>query len=126
MARSKHLILLTAFVVFMEFRRSMIASLSLAATITDDKTTTPQQLVCDERGLDILEQQFNQQRSARQIAMNTSLGDEISFDIYEPEADCFSKERFGFDIRYNAFGDGPKFICGVDFIAPSLPRHSRV
>jgi len=29
----------------------------------------------------------------------------------------FSDERFGFSGRYNAFGDGPKFVCGVDVIA---------
>ena len=123
MARSKNLLFLAAFVVFMEFRRSMFVSLSQSstpspvpvATATKNKT-----IQCDERGLDILDKQFDQQRAARQIAMNTSLGREHSFDIYEPEASCFSKERFGSranDTRYNAFGDGPKFICGVDFIA---------
>ena len=49
--------------------------------------------------------------------MKSSMGEELSFDIYEPEATCLSEERFGSDTRYHAFGDGPKFICGVDFIA---------
>ena len=41
------------------------------------------------------------------------------FDLYEPEANCLSEERFGSGSprRYEAFGDGPKFICGVDMIA---------
>jgi hypothetical protein len=72
---------------------------------------------CDEKVLDNLDKRFDQQRSERQIVMNTSMGDRVSFDIYEPEATCFSEERFGSDIRFSAFGDGPKFICGVDFIA---------
>ena len=59
------------------------------------------------------------------------------FDLYEPEANCFTDERFGFKFdsdfhanrnitmlrkhyetaeRYDSFGDGPKFVCGVDTI----------
>ena len=38
------------------------------------------------------------------------------FDVFEPEANCISDERFGSDIRYLAVGDGPKFVCGIDFI----------
>jgi hypothetical protein len=42
----------------------------------------------------------------------------VLFDLWEPEAVCFTEERFGGDSdeRYNAFGDGPKFVCGVDLI----------
>jgi hypothetical protein len=41
------------------------------------------------------------------------------FDLFEPEATCFREERFGSesDERFDAFGDGPKFVCGVDVIA---------
>lgn len=41
------------------------------------------------------------------------------FDLWEPEAVCITEERFGgtkSDVRYDAFGDGPKFVCGVDYI----------
>lgn len=47
-------------------------------------------------------------------------------DLWEPEAVCFSEERFGetreYDTldktrRYQSFGDGPKFVCGVDLLA---------
>ena len=40
-----------------------------------------------------------------------------SYDMFEPEANCISDERFGSEVRYAAFGDGPKFVCGVDLIA---------
>jgi len=39
------------------------------------------------------------------------------YDLFEPEAVCFTDERFGSPARYDAFGDGPKFVCGVDLIA---------
>jgi hypothetical protein len=80
---------------------------------------------CDEKVLDNLDKRFDQQRSERRIVMNTSMGDRVSFDIYEPEATCFSEERFGSDVRYRAFGDGPKFICGVDFIARQSAHQGR-
>jgi hypothetical protein len=38
------------------------------------------------------------------------------YDLFEPEANCLSEERFG-DERFASFGDGPKFVCGIDFIA---------
>ena len=36
-----------------------------------------------------------------------------ALDIFEPVWSCESKERVGIP-RYGAFGDGPKFMCGVD------------
>jgi hypothetical protein len=52
-------------------------------------------------------------------------------DLFEPEATCISEERFGQGrntSRYNAFGDGPKFVCGLDSIPvgadPSSTDHS--
>ena len=39
-----------------------------------------------------------------------------AYDFFEPEAICFSDERFGTRQRYNAHGDGPKFVCGVDLL----------
>ena len=69
----------------------------------------------DENRVAHLELQWDERRRERQAAMSTS--DRESFDIYEPEATCFDEERFGSEIRYHAYGDGPKFICGVNFIA---------
>jgi len=61
---------------------------------------------CDEKVLDNLDKRFDQQRSERRIVMNTSMGDRVSFDIYEPEATCFSEERSGLtlDIVHLAMG----------------------
>jgi Methyltransferase domain len=67
------------------------------------------------------------------------------FDLFEPEAVCFTEERFGVSPygggssanstntdnsssssnnnikkkRYNAFGDGPHFVCGIDYLRES-------
>ena len=46
------------------------------------------------------------------------------FDIFEPEANCIAEERFGSDTRYHAFGDGPKFVCGVDFIGKKKKKNN--
>jgi hypothetical protein len=45
------------------------------------------------------------------------------FDLWEPEANCYTEERFGGESneRYNALGDGPKFICAVDTIHAKNP-----
>jgi len=37
--------------------------------------------------------------------------------MFEPEAVCFTEERFGSRERYKAFHDGPKFVCGVGILA---------
>eukprot|EP00574_Skeletonema_japonicum_P006809 CAMPEP_0201719480 /NCGR_PEP_ID=MMETSP0593-20130828/4667_1 /ASSEMBLY_ACC=CAM_ASM_000672 /TAXON_ID=267983 /ORGANISM="Skeletonema japonicum, Strain CCMP2506" /LENGTH=296 /DNA_ID=CAMNT_0048209923 /DNA_START=343 /DNA_END=1233 /DNA_ORIENTATION=+ len=84
---------------------------------------------CDDTVLDNFDKEFDQKRSERVKAMSSGLGDRVSFDIYEPEATCFSEERFGsesdIDVRYHAFGDGPKFICGVNFIAHQIAHHGK-
>ncbi|KAL3935350.1 MAG: hypothetical protein SGARI_003014 [Bacillariaceae sp.] len=43
------------------------------------------------------------------------------FDLFEPEAVCLAEERFGgtSEQRFVAFGDGPKFVCGVDYLRES-------
>jgi Methyltransferase domain len=40
------------------------------------------------------------------------------FDLFEPEAVCLTEERFGgsSDEQYVAYGDGPKFVCAVDYL----------
>jgi hypothetical protein len=59
-------------------------------------------------------------RDARRTSTKIARDKIELFDLYEPEAICFSDERFGqgkTGSRYQAFGDGPKFVCGVDLIA---------
>jgi hypothetical protein len=78
-----------------------------------------------ESALDKLDEQFNTRRKARQETFFNSKASkrfssmkQITFwDKYEPEANCFDDERFGGSVRYKSLGDGPKFVCGVDFIA---------
>lgn len=38
------------------------------------------------------------------------------FDNFEPTYNCDSRERVGGAERFAAFRDGPKFMCGVDFL----------
>jgi hypothetical protein len=59
-------------------------------------------------------------RDARRTSTRITRGPVELFDLYEPEAVCFTDERFGqgkTGRRYQAFGDGPKFVCGVDLLA---------
>lgn len=62
-------------------------------------------------------QQANRQAVAKKIRRRDQTG-KNKFDIYEPEAVCFTEERFGSNERFSAFGDGPKFVCGLDFLDP--------
>ena len=82
---------------------------------------------CNEQALDQLDEVFDRKRLERVTVMDTNMGDKISFDIYEPEATCFSEERFGSktETRYRSFGDGPKFICGVDYIAHQTAHYGK-
>lgn len=73
-----------------------------------------------ESVLDKLDARFNAQRKARQELPGPQSPWEVEktyYDKFEPEAVCFDEERFGGSVRYHALGDGPKFVCGVDFIA---------
>jgi hypothetical protein len=70
--------------------------------------------------LDDLDTVFNMRRDARRTSTRITHGHIELFDLYEPEAICFSDERFGqgkAGRRYEAFGDGPKFVCGIDLLA---------
>jgi hypothetical protein len=48
------------------------------------------------------------------------------FDLFEPEAVCLTEERFGgsSDEQYVAYGDGPKFVCAVDYLRESY-KHKK-
>lgn len=81
--------------------------------------------------LDALDRSFDERRQARKDFVKRAFADvSLSkmirdgrklFDVYEPEATCIYEERFGqsplFEKRYQAFGDGPKFVCGGSYIA---------
>ncbi|KAL3798643.1 hypothetical protein ACHAW5_008398 [Stephanodiscus triporus] len=68
--------------------------------------------------LDELDDRFNERRAPRHKKHRGWEGIKL-FDLFEPEATCLSEERFGSESeeRFVAFGDGPKFVCGVDIIA---------
>jgi hypothetical protein len=72
-----------------------------------------------EAMLDNLDDEYNERRKIRHEKKMGSTGEKFIFDLYEPEATCFREERFGSESeeRFDAHGDGPKFLCGVDLIA---------
>jgi hypothetical protein len=76
--------------------------------------------VACEQMLDSFDAKFNQRRAKREENYEEYRDDydetEV-YDLFEPEAVCFDEERFGSRERYSSFGDGPKFLCGVDLIA---------
>ena len=75
--------------------------------------------------LDALDRNFDLRRRIRQQHTRDT-SDELDkldphtskklFDLFEPEANCFSDERFGGPSRFLAFGDGGKFMCGIDLL----------
>ena len=73
--------------------------------------------------LDALDTFFNARRQARQQTATRPQNLKTKLDIFEPEAVCLMEERFGGNngggvpVRHDAFGDGPKFTCGVDLLA---------
>lgn len=73
---------------------------------------------CD-RKLDRLDLRYDDRRKPRQSRKDGGWTGVRLFDLYEPEAQCFDEERFGSDSehRFDTFGDGPKFVCGVDYVA---------
>lgn len=99
-----------------------------AATTTILDTNVENVESCTER-LNTLDAISDEKRKVRQdFTLNsgyTPKNVNANMDLWEPEAVCFSEERFGQTKgystthirRYQAFGDGPKFICGVDLMA---------
>ena len=89
---------------------------------------------CKER-LDRIDAIADEKRRVRQdFSWNSTYkpkNDNANMDMWEPEAVCFSEERFGQTKgfsgsghlrRYQAFGDGPKFLCGVDLMSAEAAR----
>jgi hypothetical protein len=89
-------------------------------------------LECKKR-LDALDRFYDNRRLLRQERVRTAransqtvfegsprmhaFGPAVSyFDIWEPDAVCITEERSGGDRRFDGHGDGPKFVCGVDYL----------
>ena len=83
------------------------------------RTLQCEEVAC-EALLDATDSRMDRKRAKRQqLASKRTLIKRLQhFDIYEPEVVCFTEERFGSGERDTAFGDGPKFVCGVDFLDP--------
>jgi hypothetical protein len=61
--------------------------------------------------LDDLDATYDLRREVRQKALpQKNFSHLTAFDMYEPEALCFTDERFGTSERYKAFGDGMYII----------------
>mmetsp|Transcript_24205 Transcript_24205/g.52202 ORF Transcript_24205/g.52202 Transcript_24205/m.52202 type:complete len:333 (-) Transcript_24205:284-1282(-) len=88
---------------------------SVTAKANDNKThQSCQQL------LNALDDTSDRRRKSRHDAIDESrpsTNKRTRYDMFEPEAVCFTEERFGSGERYKAYGDGPKFVCGVDVLA---------
>ncbi len=75
---------------------------------------------CQER-IDELDRIFNQRRNARiELIADINKDDTPSYDLYEPEAVCFSEERFGSEKRYTAFSDGTYYFYALSKCNPIL------
>eukprot|EP00980_Cylindrotheca_fusiformis_P015271 scaffold4247_cov66-Cylindrotheca_fusiformis.AAC.12 len=78
--------------------------------------------VACEKLLDSFDAKFKL-RTANRQEMTKKWNDSVdveeahAYDLFEPEVGCFDEERFGSKERFGSFGDGPKFVCGVDTIA---------
>ncbi len=118
------LIAMVGFVIFTLFKFEPMTTARNSVQTRSNVSDLPQLASCGDAVLDNFDKQFDQKRWER-VKVMSSWGNGVSFDIYEPEATCFSEERFGSDVRYRAFGDGPKFICGVDFIAHQVAHNGK-
>jgi hypothetical protein len=81
-----------------------------------------------QRKLDALDAFSNARRAARwEIVQKTKAAsserNDAIFDLFEPEAVCLTEERFGGE-RFFAFGDGPKFVCAVDYLRESYKNRN--
>lgn len=91
-------------------------------TNSNDSVFVDNQKDCTAQ-LDALDAFFNARRLARHTTSYRPPTNVEAMDIFEPEAICLSEERFGGGKdgkvlpRHDAFGDGPKFACGIDVLA---------
>ena len=130
-------------------RVDIVAAAVPRATTAKSMTTESNHEKC-ESVLNKFDTMFDERRRIRQMKdpLQGSLFNDIKnyMDLYEPEAVCFTDERFGLtkngderfgltknievnlkeryarEQRYDAFGDGPKFLCGVDLISSSASK----
>ncbi len=106
--------LLALIVGIFVFTESSMPSFSISSSHLDNNSTPP----CHER-LDELDRIFNQRRDARIEQIGSLPWQRSWYDLFEPEAVCFSDERFGSEKRYTAFGDGT-FLVEVFSLRVSL------
>ena len=103
------------------------ANLRAAVNFNTDKQSYVQEVLKNkcESILDNLDAQFNARREARRRASRSPDAvhrydyKKMKYDLFEPEANCLTEERFGAhhtQERFAAFGDGPKFVCGIDMV----------
>jgi hypothetical protein len=123
---------LIAVVLVMSLIFTLRGTPKVKMTTTNQRTmkTTTNSQKCKEK-LDALDQLWDQRRRARQeITKSKSRpkscpDDRCFYDYFEPEAVCLDDERFGDATnskRYQAYGDGPKFVCGVDRVSESAKK----
>lgn len=93
---------------------SLIASVGmLRAPYSTENNSQHKQTNCSQI-LDDLDATFDLRREVRQKALpHPNFKYVTAFDMYEPEAVCFTDERFGSIERYKAFGDGMYIIIAV-------------
>jgi hypothetical protein len=96
-------------------------------TSTDEKAHSES---CQNR-LNALDAFSDARRAARWETVQKTKGAsnikaKLVFDVFEPEAVCLTEERFGglYSERFFAFGDGPKFVCAVDYLRESYKNQS--
>lgn len=112
---------LTKFQIEWQYSFAKPASSSSKTSSSSNNSSTAE---C-EAFLDIMDARFDAQQKTRPFVQKRPRFRKHLreyFDPYEPEAVCFTEERFGsdkFGIRYATAGDGAKFVCGVDFLDPT-------
>lgn len=102
-----------------EFQQNQTAIYSLL-----DRSEKEHLAALCETKLDALDATFNRRQQIRisnypeddRFYIDDKNTGSLYFDLYEPESICFSEERFGTEVRFKAFGDGPKFVCGISMI----------
>ncbi|KAL3810049.1 hypothetical protein ACHAXA_009462 [Cyclostephanos tholiformis] len=113
-----------AFVCLLPFSLALAATASIGAGGRGwafmDGITFFRPLKSCEAILDDLDEEYDERRKNRHKRNKNLRKGKLLFDLYEPEATCFHEEHFGASDsgeRFDAYGDGPKFVCGVDLIA---------
>jgi hypothetical protein len=130
-------------------KHNTMLSMNYSSSGDNNDNNSPENGDSDNNGrcefiLDKFDKTFNDRRNARQSRVLQGYQKLINpkkkqfWDLYESEATCFTEERFGKTSllgnnrvrvagystlkRYDSYGDGPKFICGVDVITTAKAK----